>query len=315
MKTSDQHHTDPTARTPHQLAAGPAPEPLDAVAAARTGRIAGKRRRTSAPPAHSLTRFREGGGDPLLLIHGLGLSWRSWQPVLPALALEHDVLALDLPGFGTAPPLTDRTPTAEALADAIEDELDRAELGRVHIAGNSIGGWIALELARRGRAITVVALSPSGLETPAERIAVIGMNELMRARNVAAAPAAALLTADLASRSSMLGGLHGRPWQMPARDAAAEIQDFAGAPGFQSTLRSTTGSRVPAGLSEIRVPARICFGTRDMMIGALTAPRFAAVIPGAQLIPLVGCGHVPMADDPRLVADAITGLTAADLVA
>jgi pimeloyl-ACP methyl ester carboxylesterase len=266
-------------------------------------------RTTGAAPPHSLTRFREGSGEALLLIHGLGLSWRSWKPVLPMLTREHDVLALDLPGFGTAPSLPDRTPTVPALTDAVEAELDRAELDRVHVAGNSLGGWIALELARRGRARSVVAISPSGFESPAERIGVISMNELMRARNIAAAPAATLLTADPISRSTMLGGLRGRPWRVPAHDAAAEVRDFATAPGFQATLQATTGSRIPAGLGDIRVPARICFGTRDAMIGALTAPRFAAAVPGAELMPLIGCGHVPMADDPDLVAGAILGLT------
>ena len=135
------------------------------------------------------------------------------------------------------------------------------------------------------------------------------MNELMRARNIAAAPVAKLLSANPASRSLMLGGLHGRPWRVPAGDAAAEIRDFATAPGFHSTLYSTTGSRVPAGLSDIRVPVRICFGAEDLMIGALTAPRFAAAIPGAQVVPLLGCGHVPMADDPHLVATTITEFT------
>ncbi len=267
------------------------------------------RRRALAPAAPGLTRVRDGAGEPLLLIHGLGFSWRSWKPVLPALSAAHDVLALDLPGFGTAPPLVDRRPTVAALADAVEAELDREALGRVHVAGNSLGGWIALELARRGRATSVVALSPSGLETPAERVVVVAMNELMRVRTIAAAPAASILTADPGSRNAMLGILHGRPWRLPARDAAAEIRDFASAPAFQATLRETTGSRVATDLSSIRVPARSCFGTRDGMIGALTAPRFAAAIPGAPLVPLLGCGHVPMADDPALVARAITDLT------
>lgn len=259
----------------------------------------------------SLSRFREGAGAPLVLIHGLGLSWRSWKPVLPLLTRAHDVLALDLPGFGSAPPLIDEAPTVGALADAVERELDRAGLGRVHVAGNSIGGWIALELARRGRASSVVAICPSGLETPAERAGVIAMNELMRARNVAATPTASFMTADPVSRSAMIGALHGRPWRVPAAEATAEIRDFGNAPGFQATLFSTTGSRIATGLSDIRVPASVCFGTRDLMIGALTAPRFATAIPGARLVALPGCGHVPMADDPGLVASAITDLTAA----
>jgi pimeloyl-ACP methyl ester carboxylesterase len=125
-----------------------------------------KPRRAPAPPADSLIRFRAGEGEPLLLVHGLGLSWGSWKPVLPLLTSEHHVLALDLPGFGSAPPLHDRTPIVAALTDAVEAELDRADFDRVHVAGNSLGGWIALELARRNRATSVVALSPSGLETP-----------------------------------------------------------------------------------------------------------------------------------------------------
>lgn len=248
-------------------------------------------------------------GDPLLLIHGLGLSRRSWKPVLPILTREHDVLPIDVPGFGTTPPLHDRTPTVAALTDAIETELDQTGLESVHVASNSLGGWIALQLARRGRARSAVALSPSGLEAPAERLYVVAMNEMLRARSLVGAPVAALLAANPTSRSVMLGGLHGRPWRVPAHDAATEIKDFATATGFHPTLYSTTGSSAPTGLSEIRIPVRICFGTEDAMLGALTAPRFAAAIPGAQLIPLAGCGHVPMADNPGLIAEAITDLT------
>jgi pimeloyl-ACP methyl ester carboxylesterase len=258
----------------------------------------------------TLTRVRQGAGDPLVLLHGLGLSWRSWKPVLPALAREHDVLALDLPGFGAAPALH-RPPTVAALADAVEAELDGAGLDRVHVAGNSLGGWIALELARRGRAGSVTALSPSGLETPPERATVIAMNELMRERAVAIAPMARLLTAAGPGRTALLAGLRGRPWLLPADDAAAEIRDFAHAPAFQATLRWTIGFQFASGLNEIDVPVRICSGTVDLMLGAVTAPRFVAAIPGAELYPLLGCGHVPTADDPELVASAILEVTRA----
>jgi pimeloyl-ACP methyl ester carboxylesterase len=138
---------------------------------------------------------------------------------------------------------------------------------------------------------------------------VVALNEMMRTRNIVGAPAAALLAANPASRSMMLGGLHSRPWRVPAHDAAAEIKDFATAPGFHPTLYATTGSHAPTGLSEIGVPVRICFGTEDAMLGALTAARFVAAIPDAQLIPLPGCGHVPMADNTGLVARAIADLT------
>src|SRR5689334_17801657 len=105
----------------------------------------------------TLTRHRGGSGPPLVLIHGLGLTWRSWLPVLGALEAHHDVVALDLPGFGASPPLpADVSPTPRALADRVVAELDRLGLDTPALAGNSLGGWVALQLAARGRACRVV---------------------------------------------------------------------------------------------------------------------------------------------------------------
>ena len=262
-------------------------------------------------PAEPLTRVREGAGEPLVLLHALGMSWRTWKPVLPALAARRDVLALDLPGFGSAEPLA-APPTIGALADAVEAELARSGLERVAVAGNSMGGSVALELARRGRASEVVVLGPSGMETPAERLGIIALNELQRAAYSAAAPAARVVAANPVSRSALLGWLHGRPWRIAPADAATEIRDFAGAPAFHAALRRVTSAWTPSQLAEVGVPARICLGTRDVIIGAPNAPRFAAAIPDADLLPLPLLGHVPMADDPDLVARTILGFTAPD---
>jgi pimeloyl-ACP methyl ester carboxylesterase len=121
-------------------------------------------------------RHRAGTGPPLLLIHGLGLAWRCWKPVLAELEREHDVVAIDLPGFGAAPGLDGTPPTIDALCDRVEADLDREGLDAVHVAGNSLGGWVALELARRGRGRSVVAFAPAGLELPPERAYVISLN-------------------------------------------------------------------------------------------------------------------------------------------
>src|SRR3954453_19356825 len=118
----------------------------------------------------ALDHHRGGFGAPLVLIHGIGHTWRGWKPMLPLLEERFDVLAVDMPGFGRSepfPPTVDSPP--EALADAVEDEMARAGFDRAHIAGNSLGGWVALELARRGRAETVTALSPAGLQHARER--------------------------------------------------------------------------------------------------------------------------------------------------
>src|SRR3954449_5289051 len=158
------------------------------------------------PAAMGLTQHRAGRGEALVLLHGLGLTWLCWKPVLPALEAVHDVVALDLPGFGASPALDDgRRPTVGALADAVEAELDRLGLDAPHLAGNSLGGWIALELARRGRARTVVALAPAGLELPPERAYVISLNEAMRARAKAGALAPGVLTGNPLGRVAMLG--------------------------------------------------------------------------------------------------------------
>jgi len=254
----------------------------------------------------ALTQHRAGGGPPLVLLHGLGLSWRSWLPVLGAVEARHDVVVVDLPGFGASPPLDRRVaPTPARLADAVERELDRLGLDAVAMAGNSLGGWLALELARRGRASRVVALAPSGLESPPERAYVIALNEMMRLRARAGACLGRRLTAPLPARVALFGLLRARPWRIGPDEAARELRAFGRSPGFHTTLRHTVGTSLAVGLHEIRVPVRIAYGTLDLLLGPATAPRFTTAIPDAQLVPLPGVGHVPMHDDPELVARTI----------
>jgi pimeloyl-ACP methyl ester carboxylesterase len=106
-------------------------------------------------PAH-----RGGSGPPLVLLHGFLDTWRVWELVLPALEREHDVLAPTLAGHAGGPPLPEIA--AGALADAVERAMDGAGFATAHVAGNSLGGHVALQLAARGRARTVVAFAPAG---------------------------------------------------------------------------------------------------------------------------------------------------------
>src|SRR3954449_1384611 len=106
---------------------------------------------------------RAAAGEPVVLIHGVGSQWQVWQPLLPALEREREVIALDLPGFGGSPSLPiGVVPNAAALTDAVAGFMDELGVERPVIGGNSLGGWIALELAARGRARAVVAVSPAG---------------------------------------------------------------------------------------------------------------------------------------------------------
>jgi pimeloyl-ACP methyl ester carboxylesterase len=103
----------------------------------------------------SLNYIRVGSGEPLLLIHPLGADIVVWEPVLERLATQRDVIAVDMPGFGASPALANGSePTPTALAAAIGRFLDSLGLERVHVAGNSLGGWVAFELAKAGRALS-----------------------------------------------------------------------------------------------------------------------------------------------------------------
>ena len=113
--------------------------------------------------------LRTRSGEPLLLLHGLGTSRRDFTAVLPALTDRFDVINVNLPGIGRSPHLEQR-PTVAAITDAVEHTLDAEGLGPVHVLGNSLGARIALELAIRGRALSVVAIAPSGLNMPQERL-------------------------------------------------------------------------------------------------------------------------------------------------
>src|SRR3954466_11362232 len=116
-----------------------------------------------------LSHQRSGSGESVVLIHGVGSFGQAWKPVIEAMHGERDVIALDLPGFGGSPTLPiGAVPDARALADAVADFLSELDLERPVVGGNSLGGWVELELARRGRARAVVGVSPAGFASPLE---------------------------------------------------------------------------------------------------------------------------------------------------
>jgi pimeloyl-ACP methyl ester carboxylesterase len=240
-------------------------------------------------------------GEPLVLLHGVGESAVGWQPVHQALSDHYDVIAFDLPGFGRSPTLPPEvTPTAAALADAIEGELDRLGVAQFHVAGYSLGARVALELATRGRTLSVIAIAPDGLGTPLERVHQAAA--LLTGRTLATllAPIAGPLTATGAGRSLFFAMERSRPWQLPADDADQLLLDFAQAPGYLETVQATMVD-VPTGLERITCPVLLMQGTADPLV-SLQSPRFLAFIRHAQLQWLPGLSHVPISDDPRLVA-------------
>jgi pimeloyl-ACP methyl ester carboxylesterase len=257
--------------------------------------------RLSAPTPNKLAHDQTGMGEPLVLLHGIGESVVGWQPVHDALSKEYDVIAIDLPGFGGSPSLPPEVaPTAAALADAVERQLDQLGVGQFRVAGYSLGARVALELAMRGRTHSVIAIAPDGLGTPLERVYQAAVLTSGRALARLLAPHATQVAATGAGRSLFFAMERSRPWQLPAADARQLLLDFAEAPGYLQTVQASMVD-VPAGLERITCPVLFLQGTADPLVSMQT-PRFLAFVRHAQLRWLPGLSHVPISDDPRLVA-------------
>lgn len=246
---------------------------------------------------------RGGSGEPLVLIHGIGHTWRGWAPMLPGLEQRFQVLAPDLPGYGYSPPLRDGVPpTPENLADAIEALMDVEGLDRPLVAGNSLGGWIALILARRGRARAAIGLSPAGMWT--QREGAWAKAVLRGMRSAAAGPLPDGVLRSAVGRTIFAGPGFGRPWRVDPAVLPEQRHLLANAPAFEATLQSADQHQI-AGLPDIAVPVLLLWGTRDIILLPRQGPRFERYIPDAELKFLEGCGHVPMSDDPDLLVREI----------
>jgi pimeloyl-ACP methyl ester carboxylesterase len=248
----------------------------------------------------SLVRHRAGVGEPLVLLHGVGESAAGWRPVQQALSRAYDVIALDFPGFGGSARLpADALPSAAALADAVEREMDQLGIGDFHVAGYSLGARVSLELATRGRIHSVIAIAPDGLGTPLERV--YQATALMAGRTMATllAPVATLMTASGPGRSLFFAMERSRPWKLTRQDARQLLLNFASAPAYEETVLATMVD-IPAGLDRITCPVLIMQGTADPLI-SMQSPRFLAFIPHAQFRWLYGLSHVPISDDPELI--------------
>lgn len=242
---------------------------------------------------------RAGNGPPLVLLHGLGQCRRAWDPVLERLAAARDVIAVDLPGHGQSPPPADgRLPDLTALTDEVQGLLDALGLERPHLAGNSMGGRISLELALRGRAAGATALSPAGFWQSAGFRYARAMLRGTRALGSVARPVAPALVRTRVGRTVFYGLFYGRPWRLTPAQAVSALDTLLGTVGFDAMLnRSLTYSTREAP----RVPVTVAWGSRDLLLPRQSR-RARLLLPDAVHRELPGCGHLPMNDDPELVA-------------
>jgi pimeloyl-ACP methyl ester carboxylesterase len=261
-----------------------------------------------------LSLTRSGTGDPLLLLHGWGSSRRDFAAVLPALSERFHVLNVDLPGAGRSAHLLER-PTVAAITDAVERTLDAEDVGRVHVLGNSLGARVALELARRGRARSVVSIAPSGLNVLPERIFQGAGMAMGRLAGRTAAPLMGPLSRSAIGRTALLLPLKTRPWSTSREEAIGAREGFADSRDWWRTVLWGLLLDVPRGLGHIDCPVLLVQGTADWVAMGQTV-RYLPLIPRSRFRPLLAAGHAPQSDRPdtivRLVDRAAKQAAAAD---
>jgi pimeloyl-ACP methyl ester carboxylesterase len=254
----------------------------------------------------AINHHRQGAGPPLVLLHGIGLRWQIFAPVIARLACDHEVIACDSPGFGRSEPLPPGvTPSIAAYTDAFERFFAEYGLHRPHVAGNSMGGAIALELARRGTVSSATAISPAGFWTDAERR--FCQRSLTSLANTprAVRPALEALARTRAGRLALLWQTFGQPTQIPGEVVVQTLRAAWAAPAFAPALAAFDEYAFAAPEQLTGTPVTIAWGTRDRLLPYRTqAARARALLPHARHVTL-GVGHVPFYDDPAVVAETI----------
>ncbi|MBX5469632.1 MAG: alpha/beta fold hydrolase [Thermoleophilaceae bacterium] len=261
-----------------------------------------------------LSSYRSGSGEPLVAIHGFTGTRHNWDPVLPALERRHDVLAVSLLGHAGGAPLPAGTaPSLAALVDGVERDMDAAGFETAHIVGNSLGGWIGVELAKRGRARTLVGIAPAGGWAPGSKIERRIQKMFRRNHHLVrwAAPRARALVSRPRLRALALRDVVAFPERVPPAAAQQMIEGAAGC-SIDLALLDALGDHGPiTDVAGVGCPVRIVWGTRDRILPlGPCSDRLRELLPRAEFVELPGLGHVPMYDDPERVAQAILDFTA-----
>jgi pimeloyl-ACP methyl ester carboxylesterase len=257
---------------------------------------------------------RRGSGPPVVMVHGLGSRWQVFEPVLDLVAeAGHEVVSVDLPGFGASPALPDVVPGPRGFAAWLAGWLPGQGIERPHVVGNSMGGGIALELGRAGVASGVTAFSPVGFwGTPGLRWTQ-GFLTGLRGLSSVSQPVIARAVENRGARVALFGSLVGRPGRVSPDAARADVAALVAATSFQQARNSFADYRLqpdddPGALPDI--PVTVAWGTRDVVLVHRTqSARAREVLPFAHHVDLPGCGHLPFSDDParcaRVVLDTV----------
>lgn len=258
----------------------------------------------------ALHEERHGSGRPLLMLHGLGGTARSWDTILPQLSRSREVILLELPGHGRSPALEGPQSIA-SFADAIQAHIDARDLHGVDIVGSSVGARLALELSRRGVGRHCVALDPGGFwrgwETRYFSTTIAASIRLVRWLQ----PAMPFLSRHAASRTLLLAQLSARPWALAPEVVLTEMRSFAATPVFDAMVHELATGPLQQGAAHTPGRLVIGWGRQDRLLFPRQAYRAREAFPTAQLHWFDRCGHFPHWDQPnatvRLIEDATSG--------
>ena len=257
-----------------------------------------------------MSYVRRGTGSPLLLVHGLGAGWRSWSPLIDELAERREVVAVDLPGFGDTPPLTGEVSIA-TLTDSVAEFIREQGLDGVATVGQSMGGRIVLELARRGVGGDTVSLDPGGFWSDRERLVFgatlrpsISLVRALRDRLPS-------LLDSTVGRTLLLAQFSARPWALSREIVLPDLSGLADAPSTNAAMDALTKGPKQRGAPAGTVPGRVTigWGRRDLVTVPRQAARATELFPDAVLHWFERCGHFPQWDAPHEAARLILGGT------
>ena len=253
--------------------------------------------------------IERGAGRKLLLIHGVGGSWRSWNTILAELSAHRTVIAIDLPGHGSSPAHND-SGTFLGLVGSVQSYIADNGLAGVDVVGSSMGARIVLELARRGAVGNVVALDPGGFwrgwERAFFRITIGASAVLLRAIR----PILPMLSRNAASRTALLAQLSARPWALDPKVVETDLASITTTPTFDALVRDLASG--PEQIGPAADPSRtivIGWGRHDRLCLSRQAARAKAAFPSAELHWFESSGHFPMWDMPHETVAVILAAT------
>ncbi|MEH3033713.1 MAG: alpha/beta fold hydrolase [Aeromicrobium erythreum] len=251
-----------------------------------------------------LAYTRRGSGPTLVLLHGIGHRRQIWDPIIDDLATRYDVIAPDLSGFGQSPAFAGGVPySMENAVEHLQGQFERWGVAKPHVVGNSLGGAIALELGARGAVASVTALSPAGFFGPVSRFqALFALLVLRLLALLTPKPVLESLSRTRVGRVLSGNLLYVHPDRQTPEATYGDALALKHATAFERTAKQGVTYRFA---SQVPVPTTVAWATEDRILPYSQAQTAKDRLPSAHHVPLPGCGHVPIIDDPELVTRVI----------